>query len=410
MKIKKKLNKTFVDGLPYPVKGQVFYWDSDLQGFGMYVGMNSKTWFVEKRIDNKTKRVALGKYPALTAEQARGGAMTQINKMASGIDPVKEKQEKAVKAVTLGDVFTAFLGSRQLKPKTVRDYNGVMNNIYPDWQKLPITDISRDAVERRHKKVGTERGEAYANLGARTLRSVLNYASAKYETGKGLSILPENPVKRISQTRSWYKVERRTGHLKPYQLAAWFDAVLNIDNPTIRDYLLFVLLTGCRKDESAKLQWTDIDLTDNSYVLRDPKNHRPIQLPLSDYLAAMLKNRKANSASAFVFPGDGARGYLVEPKRQLAKIIEKTDLPFAMHDLRRTFVTIAESLDISSFAVKALVNHKSGDDVTSGYIQLNVERLRKPMQTITDFILKSANIKVAEVVELRLLQNGVING
>jgi len=36
---------------------------------------------------------------------------------------------------------------------------------------------------------------------------------------------------------------------------------------------------------------------------------------------------------------------------------------FYMHDLRRTFVTIAESLDISSFAVKALVNHKQGDDV-----------------------------------------------
>ena len=277
----------------------------------------------------------------------------------------------------------------------------MMNNIYPDWQKLPVTDITRDAVERRHKKVGTERGEAYANLGARTLRSVLNYASAKYETGKGLSILPENPVKRISQTRSWYKVDRRTGHLKAHQLAAWFDAVLNIDNPTIRDYLIFVLLTGTRKDESAKLQWTDIDLIDNSYILRDPKNGRPMQLPLSDYLTAMLTARKANSTSAFVFAGEGVRGYLVEPKRQLAKIIEKTDMPFTMHDLRRTFVTIAESLDISSFAVKALVNHKSSDDVTSGYIQMNVERLRKPMQTITDFILKSGGIKESSVVEFK---------
>lgn len=402
MKIKKKLNKTFVDGLTYPEKGQVFYWDSDLQGFGIYVGIKSKTWFVEKRIDNKTKRVALGKYPVLTAEQARAKAMEQLGKMSVGIDPVKEKREKKIKAVTLGEVFTAFLDSRQLKPKTVKDYTGVMNNIYPDWQKLPITDISRDAVERRHKKIGSERGEAYANLGARTLRSVLNYASAKYETGKGLSILPENPVKRISQTRSWYKVERRTGHLKPHQLHAWFDAVLGIDNDTIKDYLVFVLLTGTRKDESAKLQWLDVDLTDNSYILRDPKNHRPIQLPLSDYLAAMLRNRKANSTGAFVFPGEGARGYLVEPKRQLAKIIEKTGMPFAMHDLRRTFVTIAESLDISSFAVKALVNHKSGDDVTSGYIQLNVERLRQPMQTITDFMLKSAGLKQsADVVPLK---------
>jgi integrase len=230
----------------------------------------------------------------------------------------------------------------------------------------------------------------------------LNYACAKYETGKGLSILPENPVKRISQTRSWYKVDGRIGHLKPHQLAAWFDAVLNIDNAIIRDYLIFVLLTGTRKDESARLQSTDIDLIDNSYILRDPKNGRPMQLPLSDYLADMLTTRKANSNSAFVFPGDGARGYLVEPKRQIAKIVEKTDMPFAMHDLRRTFVTIAESLDISAYSVKALVNHKQGDDVTSGYIQLNLERLWQPMQTITDFILKSAGLKQsANVVPLK---------
>lgn len=401
MKKREKLNKTFVDGIPYPDKGQVFYWDADLLGFGLYVGTQSRTWFVEKRINNKTKRVALGKYPSLTAAQARTEAMTHLGKMATGIDPVKEKRETKVKSVTLGEVFTAFLDSRQLKPKTMRDYTGVMNNIYPDWQKLPITDISRDAVERRHKKTGEERGEAYANLGARTLRSVLNYASAKYETGKGLSILPENPVKRISQTRSWYKVERRTGHLKPHQLQAWFDAVLSLDNDTIRDYLIFVMMTGCRKDESAKLQWSDVDLTDNSYILRDPKNHRPMQLPLSDYLAAMLATRKANSAGVFVFPGDGVRGYLVEPKRQIAKIVEKTGLPFGMHDLRRTFVTIAESLDISAYSVKALVNHKQGDDVTSGYIQLNVERLRLPMQTITDFMLKSAGIKAADVVEFK---------
>ncbi|MEQ1531570.1 MAG: integrase family protein [Methylococcales bacterium] len=397
-----KLTKSVVDKFDFAEKGQVFYWDDELPGFGMYIGTTSKTWCVQQRIGNKTKRVVLGKYPAMTAQQARDAAKKGIGALAAGIDTVKEKREQKIKAVTLGEVFAEFLNARTLKPKTVRDYSGVMNNIYPDWQKLPITDISRDAVERRHKKIGNERGEAYANLGARTLRSVLNYASAKYETGKGLSILPDNPVRRISQTRSWYRVERRTGHLKAHQLQVWFDAVLNIDNDTIRDYLLFVILTGCRKDESAKLQWSDIDLIDNSYILRDPKNHRPLQLPLSDYLVDMLSTRKASSTSTFVFPGDGARGYLVEPKRQLAKVIEKTDMPFTMHDLRRTFVTIAESLDLPSYSVKALVNHKQGDDVTSGYIQLNVERLRQPMQIITDFVLKSAALKdAAEIIPFK---------
>ena len=393
MKICEKLTKTFVESLPFAENGQVFYWDAKLLGFGLYTGVKSKTWFVEKRIAGKTKRVSLGRYPVLTAESARQQAMKQLNKMAEGIDPLKEKREQNIRAVTLGEVFTDFLEARQLKPKTVKDYIGVMKNIYPDWQKLPITEISRDAVDRRHKKIGEDRGEAYANLGARTLRAVLNYASAKYETSNGMSVLPDNPVQRISQTRSWYKVNRRTGHIKAHQLGIWFNAVLNLDNPTIRDYLIFVLLTGTRKDESAKLQWTDIDLADKSYILRDPKNNRPIQLPLSDYLADMLLARKLQSNSPFVFSGTGARGYLVEPKRQLAKITEQTDIQFSMHDLRRSFVTIAESLDIGVYAVKTLVNHKEGNDVTSGYIQMNTDRLRVPMQKITDFILSSAGIK-----------------
>ena len=393
MKTCEKLNKTFVENLPFAESGQVFYWDSKLLGFGLYIGVKSKTWFVEKRIAGKTKRVALGRYPVLTAESARQQAMKQLNKMAEGIDPLKEKREQNIKAVTLGEVFADYLETRQLKPKTVKDYVGAMKNIYPDWQKLPITDISRDAVDRRHKKIGEERGEAYANLGARTLRAVLNYAGAKYETGNGVSILPDNPVKRISQTRGWFKANRRTGHIKAHQLETWFQAVLHIDNSTIRDYLIFVLLTGTRKDESAKLQWTDIDLADKSYILRDPKNNRPIQLPLSDYLADMLLARKLQSDSPFVFSGTGAKGYLVEPKRQLAKIIEQTEIQFSMHDLRRSFVTIAESLDIGGYALKTLVNHKEGNDVTSAYIQMNTERLRLPMQKITDFILSSAGIR-----------------
>ena len=116
--------------------------------------------------------------------------------------------------------------------------------------------------------------------------------------------------------------------------------------------------------------------------------------------AEMLLNRKAASLCEFVFPGSGAKGYLVEPKRQVAKIIEQTGVNFRIHDLRRTFITIAESLDLSTFSVKALVNHKQADDVTSGYLQLSVERLRKPMEAISDFMLKAAGINYSDVVQL----------
>ena len=59
-----------------------------------------------------------------------------------------------------------------------------------------------------------------------------------------------------------------------------------------------------------------------------------------------------------------------------------------VHDLRRTFITTAESLDIPAYALKRLLNHKMNHDVTAGYIIMDVDRLRKPMQKITDYLLK----------------------
>jgi hypothetical protein len=56
----------------------------------------------------------------------------------------------------------------------------------------------------------------------------------------------------------------------------------------------------------------------------------------------------------------------------------------SVHDLRRTVITTAESCDISPIALKALVNHGLCNDVTSGYVQINVERLRDPAQRVTD--------------------------
>ncbi|MGH8642874.1 MAG: hypothetical protein ACRET6_14260 [Burkholderiales bacterium] len=82
---------------------------------------------------------------------------------------------------------------------------------------------------------------------------------------------------------------------------------------------------------------------------------------------------------------------------------ERSGVEFILHDLRRTFATVAESLDIPAHPLKRLLNHRvSAADVTAGYIVHDVERLRRPMQAITDYLLSSGGIRpVAEVIELR---------
>ena len=68
----------------------------------------------------------------------------------------------------------------------------------------------------------------------------------------------------------------------------------------------------------------------------------------------------------------------------------------------RPYITVAESCEISPIALKALVNHSQGKDVTAGYVQIVVERLRPAAQKVTDRIKSLAGIvESSEVVRLR---------
>ncbi|KTD82484.1 phage related integrase [Legionella waltersii] len=91
----------------------------------------------------------------------------------------------------------------------------------------------------------------------------------------------------------------------------------------------------------------------------------------------------------------------------MAHVTKASGVHFTVHDLRHTFITIAESLDISAYALKRLMNHKMSNDVTARYIITDVKRLRKPMQLITDYFLKCMGvIRSADSIGIQALQLG----
>lgn len=190
----------------------------------------------------------------------------------------------------------------------------------------------------------------------------------------------------ISKTRGWYKIERRTTLLKAHELKPWYLATMELNQETTRDYLHFLLFTGLRRSEGAGLRWETVDFDDRSFVIPDTKNREPHYLPMSDVVEQILQRRRAYTDGPWVFPSPMTDGPLVEPKTAIARVTELSGLKINLHDLRRTFITIAESLDIPAYALKRLMNHKNGNDVTAGYIIPNAERLREPMQRIADYL------------------------
>lgn len=387
-----RLTKTAVDKIEAPGdRDQMFYRDAELKGFALRVTRNGiKSFVVEKLVNRKVRRLTLGRYGELTVEQARKEAQKLLGKIATGIDPVIEKQKARAKSVTLAEVFQDYCRvKKNLKAKTVYSYEKLLQTALGEWKKKSLLSISKNDVLNKHAQIGKENGPAYANVAMRLLRALFNFAIDQYEDSYGKALISENPVKRLSKTRSWYRVKRRKTYITSPQLSGWYQGVMQLESEMMRDYFVLILLTGLRRTEAASLEKKHIDLDAKTLLIADPKNYEPHTLPLTKYLCELLKRRIEASSTDHLFPADSKVGYLVEPRKQIDKIIEKTGVQFTVHDLRRTFITIAESLDVPAYALKRLLNHKiDNSDVTAGYIVTDVERLRRPMEKIGDYILE----------------------
>jgi integrase len=409
----------------------VRYWESDTR---KHRGRPDKCYVIRYKRHGSSISETIGwQSEGITQEfcSRLRGQITSNIKIGQGFQSLQEKRnletakrtaEKS-KAITLEQAFEDFKATRTLKERTLREYERSMNTAFLDWKNRRVIDISRDAVSKRHQKLKADalknllkkciekdytptkketdkRGSAQANLHLRFLRSLLNFCAGYYDDADGGPLLNHNPVERLSQTKAWYRVPRRQTIIKPDQLPSWFKAVQGLENGLIKDYLIFIFLTGSRREEAFMLEIEQVDLKNRTYTLIDPKNRQDITLPLPDYLFKVVEKRIKNlKGFKYLFPGTDRTGslnpktHLVEPKAQVKKVIEKSGVKFTLHDLRRLFITQADALDLSMFAIKRLVNHSMGSDVTSGYVVSDAERLRGPMQRIEDRILSLAKAK-----------------
>ena len=122
----------------------------------------------------------------------------------------------------------------------------------------------------------------------------------------------------------------------------------------------------------------------------------------------MLRARRTRTRSeTFVFPGLPKRGATnLQPIGRLSRrFLDKlrdaggASIAWSPHDLRRTALTILESMDVSAYALKRIAAHSQAGDVTAGYLTDDVNRLRRPMERLEAIVLQAA--KGENVVPLR---------
>jgi len=398
---------------PDPSGRQLLHWDTELRGFAILCSgvSNTRAYVCQRDLpDGRTRRVTLGKVNEVALAEARARAANMLDELRRGIDP----KDKPVSEMTLRATLDAYLAARKdLRPASVDGYRRAIERYLANWLDRPLRSITPEMVEEGHRAIAAAvemrhrtaykaeasqpdktkskaagySGSATANASMRILRILWNFAAERTPE------LPANPVRRLR--RQWFAEPRREGLVRTDELPAFYKAVTALPNPVARDYIALLLFTGLRRREAASLTWGDIDL--GQRVIRLPatrtKAGRKLDLPMTDFVYDLLVTRRAVGDAKFVFPANSKSGHIEEPQHPLAPVRDVCSVAVSAHDLRRTFITIAESADISPLALKALVNHSlGGSDVTSGYIMMTAERLRAPAQKVADRIKQLCGI------------------
>ncbi len=132
-----------------------------------------------------------------------------------------------------------------------------------DWLKLPLDEINKQMVVRRHQEMALH--PVGSNRTLRMVRSIRNHAGRTHD-------LPESPTMAIE----WFE-ERPNGTIID-DLSEWRDKVNELFNLIHRIYYELLLSTGLRKSEALTLEWKNIH--EDCIHIPMTKNGRSFDLPI----------------------------------------------------------------------------------------------------------------------------------
>lgn len=400
-----KITKSALDNIPFPEK-VTFYRDTELTGFAVKANPTKLVYIVESKVNGRVVRKNIAPITKLTPDEARKEAKKLLGEMAGGKDINLEAKKERCRNITLQQAYEDYIKIKNITEGTRTKYERSMRLCFDDWRNCKINSINRDMVERRFK-TRSMHSQSIANSDFRFLRALLNFAMEQYIIDNE-PLIASNPCNRLKALRLWNRVERKSSYIHPAQIKAVFSVLQISDDDSdyikaVKNQCLFILFTGCRDQEAGCLTWKNIDFDLKTVTFSNTKNHKTHILPLGEHLYNFLINIKCLSDSPYVFPAKNKSGHLENHRKAVKMISELSGVQFSLHDLRRTFASIANNHipGITNFTLKKLLNH-SESDVTAGYIQYEIESLRCPMQQIEDYILMQAGVKepaVSNVIE-----------
>lgn len=220
-----------------------------------------------------------------------------------------------------------------------------------------ISDVTPTKVEEYKAERLKEASPSTINIEIRVLNTALNQAVE-------LRWLKESPSAYFKQLRM--PESEPLNWLDDNQIAI----LLSTNDAEFRSFMLFLLHTGCRRNEALGVTWNDIDMTKRQIVIRGEvgKMGKRRTIPINDALFALLASWTGKREGC-LFPGYSPNQISMKFRRWIKQLA----LPdgTSIHSLRATFACqlIARGIDI--YTVSKLLGHSSVKVTEKHYLALS---------------------------------------
>lgn len=388
---KVNFTKAVITAMVAPETGRTYLHDAKEAGLVLMVtAAGRKTFQLYKKHQGRPVRVTLGTWPETTVEQARKKCREAKVELAEGRNPNDALRQER-EALTFAGLFDLYLERHaKVRKRTWKeDETYYQRHLAARIGKKRLADITRADVAAIHARIGKER-PTHAN---RVLALISSIFGRAIEFGLWDQLNPCMGIRRFPE-------QSRDRFLSGDELRRFFEALEQEPNDTARDFFSVALLTGARRANVLEMKWADLDLDAATWRIGRTKNGTPQTVALVEPVVELLRERKRQATSVFVFPGKGATGHLVEPKKGWTRICAAAGIEGArIHDLRRTMGSWQAKTGASLPVIGKSLNHKN-QTTTAIYAPLDLDPVRSAMEKAAAAMLATRD-QAPKVVKLR---------
>ena len=360
----------------------------------------AKSWVYRTRIGTKRRSIGLGGFPDVTLAQARDKAHAVRDKIAEGIDPVAEKQEKRrdllaaqLSTMTFADATHQYM---KMKSKEFRDprqagqWEGSLElHAMPHIGKVPVRDIELPHIKAVLDPIWETKTET-ANRVRGRIEKILGWCAVHgYRSN-------ENPARWRGYLDGVFQAPekiKKKGHHAALSVDAMpkFMQDLQKRTGTAARAMEFLILTASRTNEvvgdkrinKPGITWQEIDFKAGVWTIPADrmKAGKAHKVPLTKAAIDLLKEVEPGAPDALVFAGSGGA---IPSNNFLSALLKRMEQTATAHGFRSTFKDWARERTAYADEVSELaLAHVNSDATRAAYARS--ELLEKRRQLMGDW-------------------------